>query len=116
LVCAVTAHATELFWGIGLFAGVVATAALVNRFQPSHRPRLRRLVILFVLYAIALTLGFAFETAGVEKWSNVSFIAAELLQAFTLVNLAGMLAFSVVLPKVGVEPPMFACDLLVGIG
>ncbi len=109
-------HTTELVWAAGLFAGVVATAALVNRFRPSHRPQLRRLVILFGLYAATLAAAFGFDAAGMDVWSKNLFVAADLLQAFTLVNLGGTFAFSIVLPAVGVELPMIASDLLVGLG
>ncbi len=43
-------------------------------------------------------------------------VAAELLQAFTLVNIIGTLGLSVILPKVGVGLPMIASDLVVGFG
>ncbi len=105
-----------MIWAVGLFAGVVATAALVNRFRPTHRTRLRRLVILFVLYSGALTIAFALDAAGAGKWAKGAFVAAELLEAFTLVNLIGTFAFSVVVPSAGVELPMIASDLVVGLG
>ncbi|MDB4955633.1 MAG: Potassium efflux system KefA protein / Small-conductance mechanosensitive channel [Myxococcales bacterium] len=111
-----TPHLTELLWGCGLLLGVVITAALVNRLRPGHRPRLRRLVILFVLYVFAFGGGYAFEAADLGTWATDAFIAMEILRAFTLVSVTATLVFSVVLPSTGVMLPMIASDLLVGLG
>jgi small-conductance mechanosensitive channel/CRP-like cAMP-binding protein len=109
-------HASELFWAGALFAGVVAVAALVNRLRPTHKTQLRRLVILFVVYAVSLATAFGLEAAGVQTWARPAFVAAEILQALVLVNLVGTFAFSVVVPTAGVDLPMLASDLLVGLG
>ncbi|HEY8077773.1 MAG TPA: mechanosensitive ion channel family protein, partial [Labilithrix sp.] len=50
------------------------------------------------------------------KWASGSFIGADLLMAFTIVNLVATFAFSVVVPKAGFELPMIASDLIIGIG
>ncbi|MGE5183161.1 MAG: cyclic nucleotide-binding domain-containing protein [Acidobacteriota bacterium] len=109
-------HPTELFWALGILAGVVITAALVNRLRPQHRSRLRRLVTLFVLFAITLIAGVGFEQASEPAWASGLFTASEVLRAFALVNIAATLAFSVFLPAAGVVLPMIASDLLVGVG
>ena len=92
------------------------TAALVNRIRRAHRPRLRRVVILYVLFAVALGGGFAFEAAGLPAWSSGCYLAADLLKAFTLVNLVATIVFSAILPVVGIMLPMIASDLLAGVG
>lgn len=106
----------ELLWALGLFTGTVVTAALVNRFSPNQRPRLRRLVILYVLYAIALTCQVGARELGAATWAGRLAVATELVQVFTLVNLVGTVALTVVLPGVGVAIPLIVSDLLVGIG
>jgi small-conductance mechanosensitive channel/CRP-like cAMP-binding protein len=109
-------HSTELFWAFGLLAGVMATAGLVNWARPKYRSRLRRLVVLFVLYAVAFAGAWAFEAAAERVWSHWLFIASEVLRAFLLVNLAATIVFVVALPGIGVMLPMIASDLLVGVG
>jgi small-conductance mechanosensitive channel/CRP-like cAMP-binding protein len=109
-------HSTELYWAAGLFAGVVITAALVNRLRPQQRSRLRRLVTLFILFVVALAAGVGFEEASEASWASGSFVAADVLRAFALVNIGATLAFTVVLPVLGVMLPMIASDLLVGVG
>lgn len=107
---------TDLFWVLGMFAGVIVTAAIVNALAPSQRVRVRRVVILFVVYLGCLALEHALEAAGATKWAGRMQVAAELLQAFTLVNIVGTVGFSVALPRLGVGFPMIASDLVVGVG
>jgi CRP-like cAMP-binding protein/small-conductance mechanosensitive channel len=109
-------HADELFWVGGLFIAVVVTAALVNRFRPIERPRLRRLVTMFVLFAVATTTGIAFDAANLPSWSAGFGVAAQVLQAFTLINLTATVIFAVALPRIGLEMPLIASDVVVGIG
>jgi small-conductance mechanosensitive channel len=107
---------SELLAMLGLFAGTVLTAALVNRYAPAHRERNRRLVILYILYVLALVASLTLRELGLPVWAVRLEVASELVEAFALVNIAGTLAFSVVLPKLGVSVPMIASDLVVGLG
>ena len=107
---------SDLVWALGLFVGVIVTAAIVNALAPSQRVRVRRIVILFVVYLGCLGAHYALEAGGSVKWSRNMLVAAELLQAFTLVNVIGTIGFSVALPKLGVGFPMIASDLVVGFG
>ena len=110
------AHADELLWVLGLFLAVVIVAALVNRFRPILRPRLRRLVTVFALFAAATGTGLGLLGAGQPSWGHGCLVAADILQAFTLVSLSATLLLGLGLPVVGVELPMIASDLIVGIG
>lgn len=106
----------DAYWALGLLAATVVTAALVNRFNPGHRSRVRRIVILFALYGICVLTYHALDRLGSPVWANRIGVASELFRAFTCVNLGATLAFSVVLPRIGVLLPMIASDLLVGVG
>jgi small-conductance mechanosensitive channel/CRP-like cAMP-binding protein len=110
------AMSVDLIWLVGLLLGVCVTAALVNALVPAQRVRVRRIVILFVVYVACLALHYALGVSGSVKWARNFLVAAELLQAFTLVNILGTVGFAVVLPKVGVTVPMIASDLAVGVG
>jgi small-conductance mechanosensitive channel len=110
------AHADPLLWVLGLFLAVVVVAALVNRFRPAQRPRLRRLVTVFALFATATLAGIGFQTAGLASWADGVLLAALILQAFTLISLSATLVIGVLLPAVGIELPMIASDLIVGLG
>jgi small-conductance mechanosensitive channel/CRP-like cAMP-binding protein len=110
------AHADELLWVLGLFLAVVIVAALVKRFRPAQRPRLRRLVTVFALFAAATGLGLAFDAAALPSWGDGCLVAAQILQAFTLVSLSAGLVIALGLPAVGIDLPMIASDLIVGLG
>ena len=107
---------SEAFWAVGLFAAIVVIAALVNRFNPTHRSRVRRVVILFGLYIVAMAAHWALERTGQTVWASRVLVIAQLLQAFTFVNLGATGLFSLLLPLTGVVLPMIASDLLVGLG
>lgn len=106
----------ELVWAAGLFAAVVMTATIVNVLVPSQRGRVRRIVILFVVFLVTMAAHYALEAAGVPRWASRFRFAAELVQAFTVVNIVGTLGFAVALPKLGVSLPMIASDIIVGFG
>ncbi|HEX4419509.1 MAG TPA: cyclic nucleotide-binding domain-containing protein [Kofleriaceae bacterium] len=110
------AHTEELIWVMGLLVAVVITAALINRFRPVHRPRLRRLTTVFALFAIATGAVIGFEAAGLPAWASGLSLASEILWAFTIVSVAATLAFAVMLPAIAIDLPMIASDLLVGVG
>src|SRR5262245_5458263 len=110
------AYADELLWVLGLFLAVVIVAALVNRFRPVLRPRLRRLVTVFALFAAATGLGVGFRSAALPAWADGCLVAAQILQAFTLISLSATVMIGLALPVLGVALPMIASDLLVGLG
>ena len=104
----------ELWWALGLFAAVIATATAVNRFALAARPRLRAIAILYVMYALAL--GTARVLAIIEEpvYANHAVLVTEILRALVLVSLAGTIVFRLVLR--GLKLPTIASDLLAGVG
>jgi CRP-like cAMP-binding protein/small-conductance mechanosensitive channel len=107
---------SEWLWVFGLFGGVVVTAATVNALAPSQRGRLRRVVFLYAVYVAFVALHHALDMASAPKWSGRALVAAELLEAMTLVNVLGTLGFAVALPRLRIGFPMIASDLMVGVG
>ncbi|HET9624404.1 MAG TPA: mechanosensitive ion channel family protein [Kofleriaceae bacterium] len=110
------AHVAELIWVLALLVAVVITAALVNRFRPLQRPRIRRLFTVYALFVTATGATIGFDAAGLTEWSAGCHVAAQILWAFTVVSLAATLAMAIMLPAVGVDLPMIASDLIVGVG
>src|SRR5262245_29343932 len=106
----------EAIEALGLFVTIVVLAALVNRYRAAHRVHIRRLVILFALYVAAETVHHALGLMGSPAWATRFGVAGELVEAFTVVNIASTAIFSVVLPATGLVFPTIAGDLLVGIG
>lgn len=106
----------DAIWAVGLFAAIVAVAALVNRLDPENRSRVRRIVILYCLYVATSGSAWALHATGESVWSGRLGVAGELFHAFTIVNLGAAAIFSVLLPLTSVRLPIIASDLLVGIG
>jgi small-conductance mechanosensitive channel/CRP-like cAMP-binding protein len=106
----------QAFWAGGLFAAIAVLAGLVNRFNPGHRARVRRVVIMFGLYLGAFAIHYTLKATGETTWAGRVLVVAELLQAFTVVNITATSLLSVLLPRTGVVVPMIASDLLIGVG
>ena len=103
-------------WLVGLFVAVVLTAALVNRVRPQHKRRIRRILVTYALYAVAVGLVVIFDTIDRPTWAKSIDGGVELLQAYLLVMVAATLVFSVTMPALGAELPLIASDLIVGLG
>lgn len=106
----------DLIWAGGLFVGLLIAALLVNRLAPERRKSVRRIAILYVLYLLAFGLRYTFVGLQSAVWAERLLVASELLQAFVLVNVVGTLAFAVLLRRVGINLPMIASDIIVGLG
>ena len=75
--------------------GLVGLAFLINRFAPQQRRRIRRLVILFGLYLLAVVVSSALHVAGFLRIWQVCHFVAELLEVFTAINLLAVALFDV---------------------
>ncbi len=106
----------ELSWLLGLFVGVAIIAALVNRIRPRHRPRIRRLVVTFVLYALAVAITYGFAAIDRPTWASTTAVGGDVLQGLVLVMVGATLIFSIALPAIGIELPRIASDLIIGLG
>ncbi|HZU83156.1 MAG TPA: mechanosensitive ion channel family protein [Polyangiaceae bacterium] len=105
-------------WGFALLgAGVVLAAFLVNRFAPARRHRVRTALVLYVLFAVVSAVSQAMEhwpAAGVQSWAEHVRLFEDLLAAFTLVHVASLIVFDVVLPALGLALTSIKGDLVVG--
>ncbi len=106
----------DLWWLLGVLAGVIIVAALVNQLAPVHRPRLRRALVLFALTVAAYAGSQILAGLHNDAWSGYFMIASEITRLIALINLAGLLLFLVLLPRVGLTLPVIAGELLAGVG
>src|SRR5215468_9168300 len=103
-------------WTFVLIAGaVVVLAFLVNRFAPKKRRRIGRVVTIFGLYLLSIGLAAALDAAGAHTWGARLHVVADLLEAFTVVNIAGLAVFDLALPAVKVDLVTLTSDLLIGL-
>jgi small-conductance mechanosensitive channel len=95
--------------------GLVFLAFLINRFAPKERRRIRRVVLLFGAYLLAVIVSSAFHILGFVRVWHVAHFTAELLEVFTAVNLVAVAIFDLTLPRIRIEVAALASDLIVGL-
>ena len=101
---------------LGLLVALVFVAFLVNRFAPKQRRhRLRRAAILFVLLTILqitnVVLGRLHLGGG---WLLRIEFGAQLVFAFTAINLCALVVFDIVIPAFSISLAALASDIVVG--
>jgi small-conductance mechanosensitive channel/CRP-like cAMP-binding protein len=100
--------------------GLVACALLLGVIVPSARRRLRAAVLMVLLSLIGMLVcglllhrGVLDESAAGYRWIH---FASQLCLALSVINLAGVLLFRVLLPPLRVEPAPILRDTLLGLG
>jgi small-conductance mechanosensitive channel/CRP-like cAMP-binding protein len=94
---------------------IVALAAIVNRFAPQKRHRVRRVVILYVLYLLAFGAQNGLAAIGAHAWAGRVVHVAAILEAFSLINIVALTVFDLTLPALRVAVVSITSDLLVGL-
>ncbi len=113
-LAALFAHIVERWAFILLGAGIILFAWLVNRYAPAKRKRIRRVIIPFAVYLVLWAISATFAAGNAPEWADRIRLAADLFEAFTIVNLAGLAVFDLGLPAIRVEAVGIIADLFVG--
>ncbi len=98
-----------------LAAALLLLALLYNRFARERRHRLRRVLYVFGLYAVAAVAGPLTRWVGLAHWPERLTIATDLLEAFTLIGILGLALFDLVLVRARMAPPQIVPDITIGI-
>jgi len=110
------AEAARAWRTLALFAGIVFTAFLLNRFARSKRVHMRRTIFLFAAHAVAFLLAKVLHYAGAHAWDDRIAAAANLFAGFVLVSLVAVLVFDLIVPRLRGPTPSIVADLAVGGG
>ena len=107
-------------WGFAAIgAALVLVAALVNRFAPAKRPRIRRALVLYVLFVLVAgtsqVLPYFPRLRASAVWSESAEVVADLFAAFTCIELTGLVVFDLLFPAVGVALVKITSDIVVGL-
>jgi small-conductance mechanosensitive channel/CRP-like cAMP-binding protein len=100
---------------LALFLALVVAGLLVGRFAPSKR---RRMVGGFWLFVTSVVLSGAsalLAVAGLGAWVDRVHAFAELFRVFTVISLAANVGFELALPRLAVDLPKIAQDVVVGL-
>jgi small-conductance mechanosensitive channel len=98
-----------------LALGIVVLAFLLGRFAPQRRRKVRRALISYALWLTTLGLGFGLSAVGLEVRARDASYVAELLRDVTIINLAGLAIFDLVLPLVRIPVTDIVADLSLGL-
>lgn len=98
-----------------LALSLVALAFLLGRFAPQRRRKVRRALISYALWLAALGLGFGLSAAGLEAPARDVARVAELLRDITIINLAGLALFDLILPPLRLGVADIVADLTLGL-
>ncbi|MEO8840872.1 MAG: mechanosensitive ion channel family protein [Kofleriaceae bacterium] len=108
--------APEIIWALAIGASLIVTAAAINRFTPTSRPRLRIIAILFVTYVTALVAYYILDRCNQPDWARRVLITTQVLRVLAVVSLAGTIVFRLALRGIGFSVPTIISDILVGVG
>ncbi|HEX7700765.1 MAG TPA: mechanosensitive ion channel family protein [Kofleriaceae bacterium] len=106
----------EIIWALVIGAALIVTAAAINRFTPTTRPRLRIIAILFVTYVAALVAYYILDRCNEPTWARRVLITTQVLRVLAVVSLAGTVVFRLALRGIGFSVPTIISDILVGVG
>lgn len=99
---------------LAIFAILVFGAYLLNRFAPEERAGLSRTFFFFVFHALSALVSSLLAAGGAEAWAENAAHLARLFASFTMLNLAGLLVFGLVLPKMGFHVAKIVADITMG--
>jgi small-conductance mechanosensitive channel/CRP-like cAMP-binding protein len=106
---------TEQLVRLGIFAAAIVVLAAVTRLVPAaSRRRLRRSVLLFALYVIAVLGTLGVGAAGFSAVATGFEIASDLLRVLLIINLSALALFDLLLPLARWDFPDILHDLAVG--
>src|SRR5450432_77979 len=101
-------------WAL-LGVSIVLLAFLINRFAPSRRHGLRRLVVLFGLYCASHGFAVAFDFMHVAGWADGAHAAGAIFKALIVVGLIGTTIFDLLLPAFKIDVVSITRDVIVGV-
>ena len=93
---------------------IVVVAGLLRLRRSNRSVRLRRSVVLYVLYLILATGAYFGAAFGPALWLTVLTISTELMVVLLIINLAALLVFDVGLHGLNLRIPDIVHDLVVG--
>ena len=99
-----------------LSAGFLTTAAMVHRWSPRERRRLRMLTLFWVAYIVLLGISRGATVLGLPGLAAGTGDASLFIGWITIIQIAALMLFRLVLPRLGTELPSIVADLFIGAG
>src|SRR5712692_8481940 len=97
-----------------LAAALVLMAALIGKFSPPKRKRIKRATILFMLYLTTFMLAAILGMVHAEGWSRRVWFLADLFEVLIVIDLVAITLFDLVLFALKIEVANIVHDLALG--
>src|SRR3954470_13606324 len=102
-------------WTLLMLAGVLTLlAALIGRYTPAKRKRIKRATILFMLYLTCFMLAAILGIVHAEGWSRRVWFLADLFEVLVIIDFVAILLFDLVLVALRIEVANIVHDLSLG--
>src|SRR5947209_247453 len=102
-------------WTLLLLAAVLtALAALIGKFIPAKRRRIKRATILFMLYLTTFMLAAILGIVHAEGWSRRVWFLADLFEVLVIIDFVAILLFDLVLLALRLEVANIVHDVALG--
>src|SRR5438067_2449710 len=102
-------------WTLLLLAAVLtALAALIGKFIPAKRRRIKRATILFMLYLTTFMLAAILGIVHAEGWSRRVWFLADLFEVLVVIDFIAILLFDLLLLALHIEVANIVHDLALG--
>ena len=103
-------------WTLLLLAvGLTVLAALVGKFDPRRRKRIKRATILYMLYLTTFLLAAILGIVHAEGWSRRVWFLADLFEVLVIIDFVAILLFDLVLLGLKIEVANIVHDLALGL-
>ena len=100
--------------GAGILVGVLLAAAMLGRWNPRKRRKLRQVLFPFTLWALLVLAAGASQRLGWSLGVVDGLLLAGFMRNLALINLAGITVFDLLLPAIGMGVDNIIADLTVG--
>jgi small-conductance mechanosensitive channel/CRP-like cAMP-binding protein len=102
-------------WTLLLLAvALTLLAALIGKFTPAKRRRIRRATILFMLYLTTFMMAAILGIVHAEGWSRRVWFLADLFEVLVIIDFIAILLFDLVLLALRIEVANIVHDLALG--
>jgi CRP-like cAMP-binding protein/small-conductance mechanosensitive channel len=98
-----------------LALATIVVAALLNRFAPRARPRLRRILFLLGLFVVIHLLAGGAAALDLTVWASRFQVAGGIVGSFVIIGLVVLCLFELLMPLFHMRPVSITSDLAVGI-
>jgi small-conductance mechanosensitive channel/CRP-like cAMP-binding protein len=115
-----TQRARQIFgyaspWTLLILAAVIVVlAALVKKFDPKGRKRVRRVTILYMLYLTSFALSVVLGLVHADGWARRTWFLADLMEVLVVIDFVAILLFDLVLLLLRIDVASIVHDIALG--